>query len=91
MNVAAKQQSKFHGPVPQREATQVLDQKPGGTQNQFIKSSIDGEVNDMPGGHSAQFVTTDYGEQRHMAYDSPLAQPAYSGHGKVRVGSTSAL
>lgn len=52
---------------------------------------IPGETRDLPGQSSASFLTTDYGMGRHEAYDSELAQPAYSGHGKVRVGSTSDL
>lgn len=53
----------------------------GGT----ISSGIAGEVRDLPGQHAFQQLTGDYGAGKHEAYDSPLAQPAYSEHGKVRV------
>jgi hypothetical protein len=50
-----------------------------------ITSHIDGEARDLPGQRSFSQLTSDYGAGRHEAYDSPLAQPAYSEHGKVRV------
>ena len=89
---SVKPNSKWHSPSPtvhsaemhttamaQSASTMAI---PGGTQ---------GEDRNLPGQRTAQFLTQDYGEQRHMAYDSPLAQPAYSGHGKVQVGKTSDL
>lgn len=48
-----------------------------------VRSSIEGEPHDMPGQHAFQLLSSDYGEGRHTAYDSPLAQPAYNEHGKV--------
>lgn len=54
--------------------------------SQTKSMGIPGEPHD-PIGHSAQqFLTQDYGAQRHMAFDSPLAQPAYSESGKVGGG-----
>jgi hypothetical protein len=50
-----------------------------------ISTGIAGEVRDLPGQRSFQQLTSDYGAGKHEAYDSPLAQPAYSEHGKVRV------
>lgn len=93
MNVAAKHQSKMHSMPAVREAIHVPDSdgnhSVGGSYN--VGTRIDGELSDLPGQRSAQMVTTDYGMGKHEAYDSPLAQPAYSGHGKVKVGTTSAL
>lgn len=91
MNVAAKHNSKFHGPAPHKEADMSQSGVQVSLQNHNIKSSIDGEMNDLPGQRAASMATIDYGEGRHEVYDSPLVQPAYSGHGKVRVGSSSAL
>lgn len=93
MNVAAKFQSKMHSAPPVHAAVSVPDSdgnhSMGNSYN--VGTKIDGELSDLPGQRSAQLVTTDYGMGRHEAYDSPLAQPAYSGHGKVRVGTSSAL
>jgi hypothetical protein len=93
MNVAAKFQSKMHSNPPVKAAISVPDSDgnhhQGGSYN--VGTRIDGELSDLPGQRSAQMVTTDYGMGKHEAYDSPLAQPAYSGHGKVKVGTTSAL
>ena len=49
-----------------------------------VHSSIDGEMRDMPGQMSYTQLTAEYGAGRHEAYDSPLAQPAYTEHGKVK-------
>jgi hypothetical protein len=93
MNVAGKFQSKMHSSPPVKAAVSVADSdgnhSVGGSYN--VGTKIDGELSDLPGQRSAQMVTTDYGMGKHEAYDSPLAQPAYSGHGKVKVGTTSAL
>ena len=93
MNVAAKFHSKMHSAPAVREAQSVSDSdgyhSAGGSLG--ITARVEGEPVDMPGSRSAQMITTDYGSGKHEAYDSPLAQPAYSGHGKVRVGTTSAL
>lgn len=92
-NVAAKFQSKMHSMPPVHSAVHVPDSdgnhSPGSSYN--VGAHIDGELADLPGQRSAQMVTTDYSMGKHEAYDSPLAQPAYSGHGKVKVGTTSAL
>lgn len=48
-----------------------------------VHTGIAGEMNDLPGQHGFQTLTSDYGAGRHEAYDSPLAQPAYTEHGKV--------
>ena len=92
MNIAGKQQSKMHGPPPMRHADMTQHgaaSQMGGSHN--VAGAVPGELHDTPGSHSAQFVTTDYGLGKHEAYDAEFAQPAYSGHGKVRTGSTSAL
>jgi hypothetical protein len=89
MNVAAsKPNPKFHSPMPHKEA----DMTPHGVATQLSSHSIStGTPGDLPGSHAAEFATSDYGQGKHMAYDSPLAQPAYDGSGKVKVGSTSVL
>lgn len=94
MNIAGKTGgSKWHSPMPAHEASMVnpanlhRDSMSAGS----IHSAVDGEFNDLPGQHAVQNVSSEYGAGRHEAYDSPLAQPAYSGHGKVQVGKTSAL
>lgn len=93
MNVAAKFQSKMHSMPAMRNAELRPDSdgnhSSGSSYN--IGTKIDGELSDLPGQKSASMVTTDYSMGKHEAYDSPLAQPAYSGHGKVKVGSSSAL
>jgi hypothetical protein len=93
MNVAAKFQSKMHSQPAVRNAVSVPDSDGNhSSPNAYsIGTRVDGELADLPGQKSAQMVTTDYGLGKHTAYDSPLAQPAYSGHGKVKVGTTSAL
>jgi hypothetical protein len=91
MNVAAKHQPKMHSAAPFRSADMSHDALASSVRSQAIRSGIDGELHDIPGSRDAQFVNTDYQVQRHMAYDSQFVQPAYSGHGKVRVGTTSAL
>lgn len=53
--------------------------------NGSVRGSIEGEMRDLPGQHAFQQLTSEYGAGRHEAYDSPLAQPAYSEHGKVQV------
>lgn len=84
--------SKWHSPSPTVHSadmsTSQLDQQ---ASSQSIKMHTEGVSKNLPGQHTAQFLTNDYGMQRHEAYDSPLAQPAYSGHGKVQVGKTSDL
>ena len=91
MNVAATHQPKMHSPAPSKSADMTSTGVNESVHSQAIRSGIAGELHDTPGSHSAQFVANDYGEQRHAAYESEFAQPAYSGHGKVRVGTTSAL
>lgn len=91
MNVAAKHQPKMHSAPAQRNAEISHSGVGESVHAQSIRASISGELGDTPGSHAAQFVANDYGEGRHAAYDSELAQPAYSGHGKVQVGTTSAL
>lgn len=92
MNVAAKHQSKMHSAPPAKSADMVTSGTPSfGSSSMSINARVEGELADLPGQKSAQMVTADYGAGKHEAYDSQLAQPAYSGHGKVRVGSTSAL
>ena len=92
MNVAAKHQSKMHSSPPVRIAQHVSDSDGNHSMGSMaIQARLEGEPNDIPGGKSASMITTDYGMGKHEAYDSPLAQPAYSGHGKVQTGTTSAL
>lgn len=92
MNIAAKSgASKWHSPMPSKNAETVNHGVSSSAMSHGISSSIDGEPYDTPGSHAAQMVSQEYGMGRHEAYDSPLAQPAYSGHGKVEVGKTSAL
>lgn len=84
--------SKWHSPAPtvhsaEFSTTQMEQQ----AHSQMIAGGIQGEDRNLPGQRTAEFLTNDYGQQRHMAYDSELAQPAYSGHGKVQVGRTSDL
>ena len=84
--------SKWHSPAPTVHSAEVsttsVDQA---VHSQSIQTGIPGEDRNLPGQRSAQFLNNDYSSQRHMAYDSELAQPAYSGHGKVQVGKTSDL
>lgn len=92
MNVAGKHQSKQHSAPSVHNADLTTSGTPSfGSHGMNINSRVEGEIADMPGQKSAQMVTADYGAGKHEAYDSPLAQPAYSGHGKVRVGTSSAL
>jgi len=92
MNIAAqKPNSKWHSPAPYRNADQNFTGVTEAHSTIQAAGRLDGEPHDLPGSHSAQFVSQDYSEQRHQAYDSQFAQPAYSGHGKVKTGSTSAL
>lgn len=79
---------KFHSAMPHKNADLTIH----GAETQLAAHQVTtGTPGDLPGSHSAQFATTDYGLGRHEAYDSPLAQPAYDGSGKVKVGSTSVL
>jgi len=92
MNVSAKHQSKMHSNPPVLNATHVQDSDGNHSLSSMaIKARLEGEPSDLPGGKSASLLTTDYGMGKHEAYDSQFAQPAYSGHGKVQTGSTSAL
>ena len=91
MNVAGKFHSKQHSMPAFHNAETVAHGANSSQSAHNISPRIDGELADLPGQHSASMVTTDYGLGKHEAYDSPLAQPAYSGHGKVKVGTTSAL
>jgi hypothetical protein len=84
--------SKWHSPAPTIHAAPITNTQmniSGGSKT--IQTGIEGEDRNLPGQRSAQFLTQDYGMQRHEAYDSQFAQPAYSGHGKVQVGKTSDL
>ena len=84
--------SKWHSPAPTVHSAEVsTTQMDEQANSQSIHTGTQGDTRNLPGQRSAQFLTNDYGEQRHMAYDSQLAQPAYSGHGKVQVGKTSDL
>lgn len=83
--------SKWHSPMPSHSADTSQSQVNQSAKSQSIQTGIPGEDRNLPGQRSAEYLTNSYGEERHMAMDSELAQPAYSGHGKVRVGSTSAL
>jgi hypothetical protein len=84
--------SKWHSPAPTVHSAELSTiQMNQSAHTQSIAGGIAGEDRNLPGQRSAQFLTNDYGEQRHMAYDTPLSQPAYSGHGKVQVGKTSDL
>lgn len=84
--------SKWHSPSPTVHSAQMtttgVEQS---AHTSMIAGGIEGEDRNLPGQRSAQFISNDYSQQRHMAYDSQLAQPAYSGHGKVQVGRTSDL
>ena len=74
--------------MPQRNA----DMTPHGVSTQLSAHSISTSTpGDLPGSMSGQMATSDYSQGKHLAYDSPLAQPAYDGAGKVKVGSTSVL
>lgn len=55
--------------------------------SQTRSMGIPGEPRDPIGHSPSQMLTQDYSNQKHMAYDSPLAQPAYSEHGKVGGGN----
>ena len=82
--------SKWHSPSPTVHSAEVTNtQVDQAAHSQNIQTGIQGEDRNLPGQRSAQFISNDYSQQRHMAYDSQLAQPAYSGHGKVQVGKTS--
>lgn len=83
--------SKWHSPMPHRSADMTPHGVGVGESSGNVRSSIEGELNDTPGNHAYTMVSQDYSAGRHEAYDSQLAQPAYSGHGKVEVGKTSAL
>lgn len=89
MNVAAKNPNpKFHSAMPVHNADMTMH----GVQTQLSAHSVStGVPGDLPGQHGAQMATSDYGAGKHEAYDSQLAQPAYDGAGKVKVGTTSAL
>lgn len=93
MNIAGKSGgSKWHSPSPSHNAEFAADHAPTSSSSSgSLRHGIDGEPHDLPGSHSVQNVSTEYGAGRHEAYDSQLAQPAYSGHGKVQVGKSSAL
>ena len=82
--------SKWHSPSPTVHSAEVsttqMDQQ---AHSQSIHTGTEGDTKNLPGQRSSQFLSNDYGQQRHMAYDSQLAQPAYSGHGKVQVGKQS--
>lgn len=91
MNVAAGFQSKMHSAPANRNAEMIQHGVASQQHAMSVSTKIDGELSDLPGQKSATMVTTDYGQGKHEAYDSPLAQPAYSGHGKVQTGKTSAL
>lgn len=92
MNVAGKSgASKWHSPMPNKTAEMTTGGVGVGTSSGSVRASIEGEPHDTPGSHAYQMVSQDYSGGRHEAYDSPLAQPAYSGHGKVEVGKSSAL
>lgn len=89
---SVKPNSKWHSPAPTvHAATMHSTAMEQGSSPMAISGGTPGEDRNLPGQHTAQFLTQDYGMQRHEAYDSPLAQPAYSGHGKVQVGKTSDL
>ena len=77
--------SKFHGPTGGISAGVDTSGMTTQVHSGATRNSIEGESHDLPGSHAFQMLTSDYGEGRHTAYDSPLAQPAYSEHGKVRV------
>ena len=76
---------KVHGPMGGLNATMSHDSMNPSVSSGAIHTGIAGEMRDMPGQMAFQQLTSDYGAGRHEAYDSPLAQPAYSEHGKVRV------
>lgn len=83
---------KWHAPAPTRQQADVRQTQMDQTAHaQSIQTGTQGDMKNLPGQRSVQFLTNDYGVQRHESYESQLAQPAYSGHGKVRVGSTSDL
>lgn len=80
---------KWHSPAPTIHSAQIHTTA---MQTSASSGRITAQgAHNLPGGHTAQFLAEDYGQERHMAYDSPFAQPAYSGHGKVQVGRGSAL
>jgi hypothetical protein len=84
--------TKWHSPAPTVHSAEMHTTSMNQSSHSgAIPGGIAGEDRNLPGQRSAQFLTNDYGEQRHMAYDTPLAQPVYSGHGKVQVGKTSDL
>ena len=75
--------SKNHGPTGGLNATMGVDSPSTSHSSGNIRTSVQGEMRDMPGQMAFSQLTTEYGAGRHTAYDSPLAQPAYSEHGKV--------
>jgi hypothetical protein len=92
MNVAAKNPNpKWHSAAPHLGGEMSEDSPTVAHTAGNIRSSVDGEMHDTPGSHAYTNVSQEYSAQRHEAYDSQFAQPAYSGHGKVEVGKTSAL
>ena len=88
---ATHHNSKWHSALPSHNADTSQAQMDQQAHSTAIQTGIQGESRNLPGQRSAEFLTNEYSQQRHMAYDSQLAQPAYSGHGKVRVGQTSDL
>jgi hypothetical protein len=76
---------KNRGPQGGLNAAMSHDTPNFGSSSGMIHTGIAGETRDLPGGHAFQQLTSEYGAGRHEAYDSPLAQPAYSEHGKVQV------
>lgn len=87
MNVGPKfANPKFHGAPTHLHAEMHTDQMQGAVRHEVAQTGIPGEMRDPAGQSPRDFLTQDYGEQRHLAYDSPLAQPAYSEHGKVGAG-----
>jgi len=76
---------KWHGGTSTISADMHTDAPNMSSTGGHITTGIPGEMHDLPGQKAYQQLTADYGAGRHEAYDSPLAQPAYSEHGKVRV------
>ena len=79
---------KWHGGTSHIPAVMHTDGVGVSTSSGSVHMGIAGEMRDLPGAHAFSQLTQEYGAERHEAYDSPLAQPAYSEHGKVRVGSS---
>lgn len=80
---------KWHGGTSHIPAQMHTDGIGESHSSGTIRTSIEGEMRDLPGQHAFSQLTQEYGSERHEAYDSPLAQPAYSEHGKVMVGKSS--